>query len=279
MRIYTILISLLIFPIIASAQSKPPSPCPSELSKVQQPEPTPKETLSNGKQHGTDNFPIFVKISKLGESRNPKKSKNTNPTKDKPSYDWGTILLVIFNGLLALFNFGLLVSNYKLWGATKDTAEAAKKSADALPTIERAYLFANIAPTNMNPLNDPLEVTLGLRNEGKTPAIITDIHIGLTGESACPTDMKKARNIPITEGMIIRGGGSHDRSVSFYWADITTQEPRQKDPDMIFYGHIIYEDIFGGTHTERFCWHHDSIALREGVYFRRCSNKEAKCHT
>jgi hypothetical protein len=270
---------LLTFAGVPYGQSKPPGPGPTVFEKTEQPqnEPTQKTTESDTKKHGTEDFPFVIKIKETDKTEDVKDG-NTTKADDKSTVDMWTKAIVFCTGLIALFNLGLLVANCKLWKTTKKAADAAKKSADALPKIERAYLFTDIVPTNVCPHNDPLKITLSLHNEGKTPAIITDLYVNLTSETTCPADMEKARNIPITEGRVIRGGGSHDRPIPFSSADIPIK-PKQKDPDLIAYGRVVYEDIFGDTHTEKFCWHHDSNALSEGVYFRRCSNKEANCHT
>ncbi len=192
-----------------------------------------------------------------------------------------------FLALLALLQFiAMGVQAHflrKTLRATKEAAEAAQKSAEALPIIERAHLFAEISDVD-EAFPAHLNIILKISNEGKTPAIVTHVAVGLIEGSACPGDIKRTRNIRITKGGVIRGGGFHNEPISFDWCSwaspsLGSQGRRSlmpnTAPDLVLFGLITYKDIFKDTHTLRFCWHHDAHATREIAYFSQCNNNDA----
>jgi hypothetical protein len=169
MKIYIFTIALLMFTATTYSQSNPPTPRPIVSSEIQKPEATPKKELSNGYQHGTDNFPIVVKISNLREDINPPISKNTTPTEDKSSYDWGTIMLVIFNGILAISTIALWWSTRNMWKATNKTADLTYKTFIATNRprlrIRRVHSDPSILP-----------VWVYISNIGGSNAIAVELH-------------------------------------------------------------------------------------------------------
>lgn len=100
-----------------------PSPTPSKLSEPQQNEAKPKKAESNNQQYGSDEFPLAVKIIKSKEPY----SEEASQTKNTEQYATTNWLLVIFNGLLALFTLGLFISTYKLWKTSAQTIELTKQ--------------------------------------------------------------------------------------------------------------------------------------------------------
>jgi glycosyltransferase involved in cell wall biosynthesis len=184
--------------------------------------------------------------------------------------DW---LLVVFTGILALFTWKLWRSTDKMWIATKKAAEVAEKSAEALPLVERAYLFADIELRKDR--FDEWEIVIKLFNEGKTPAIINGVYTDIIMRADCPADIKEDRLIRIIEGTIIKAGDSIEEPIYGTGARKQPTIGRQPLPErFICFGRVDYRDIFQkDTRITRFCFHHDSEAFGEGVYFRRCGIK------
>ena len=97
--------------------------------------------------------------------------------------------------VIAIFTFSLWWATYRMMKVVREqsidmkdsivaaqkAARAAQDSANALPAIERAYVFSNIKVKK--DMSDPdtvrdFEAELWLKNHGKTPAIIKEIGFG-----------------------------------------------------------------------------------------------------
>jgi hypothetical protein len=213
---------LTLFVISASAESQPPIPIgtqhnnnnPAEGSKEQ----------SNEDKYSCESLRTLLKeIISQYQNQNIKNIESQehhwyNTFMDNTT-NW---LLVLFNLLLVVVTGLLVLYNYRLWKATKGllevsnkqwdanirqmmytvkhnaralranerAADAAKDSADALPAIERAYLFVKITMDNPNyegiagtidkePQYNMGNVKIIVTNRGKTAALITGFHIPL----------------------------------------------------------------------------------------------------
>src|ERR1700724_2934517 len=76
--------------------------------------------------------------------------------------------------------------------ATKVSADAAKKSVEHIPNVERVYVFFASATSDAIP--DPhgfIKIKYSFKNSGRTPAILRRIQIGAEYlESGFPTNIK-----------------------------------------------------------------------------------------
>lgn len=117
--------------------------------------------------------------------------------------DWWT---AVFTCLLFIATSGLWIFTGFMWAATKRAADAARVSADALPIVERAYVYPEIVATGpieelirnatvyylgdtekQNiPVPETAEITFNIKNYGKTPAILKTIYAGF-GVGPVPT--------------------------------------------------------------------------------------------
>jgi len=197
--------------------------------------------------------------------------------------------LDIHNGSVAAFativiaGFTVLLwrSTHKMWKATKDTAQAALKTAEALPTIEKAYLFVDVELRQHEQFKR-WEVIIKIYNGGKTPAIDLQGYADFIESSVCPININEANSIRLTKGNIMKAGEEHIEPVAgpASWT-IPDAEQLINSPNKnsICYGRVDYRDIFEKAHSVYFCWHHDSEAVGEGFYFRRCDNKKANRRT
>lgn len=139
----------------------------------------------------------------------------------------------------------------------KKSADAAKASADNLPIVERAYVFANVKFGGINGLsNGDVEflALLYLKNYGRTPAIIKEIAF-MGGNYP---------NYPVKETF---GKGHHPiepfvaSGEKFYedrWIFIITESQWEKiilrNSTIYCFGCIKYITIFGEEHSHGFCW-------------------------
>ena len=150
-----------------------------------------------------------------------------------------------------------------MWKSTKDAAEAAKKAADALPTIERAYVFVKTEP--LRHVQDGSSVTINaavsMKNYGRTPAMLNNIYGVITLRDA---RVHEALEIQIPPGFIL--GANIDETnpcpyqVSTHLRDAEWQSIEMENVPAYCCGVIKYEDIFHVAHETGFCWEYSSTA-------------------
>ncbi len=103
-------------------------------------------------------------------------------------------ITALATAIIAVFTICLWWSTRKLWKttirsveATEKAADAAKASSEALPTLERAYLYVSSVNVNMEnwmyaPTDQISPIKIEVSNYGRTPAkvkeIITTIQVG-----------------------------------------------------------------------------------------------------
>lgn len=143
--------------------------------------------------------------------------------------------------------------------AAETAAKAAKDSADALPAMERAYIFVNVRRKE-----EQKEFVVGknfcaivVLNEGKTPAILKRVN-KLAKVFVYPYTIPEYPcvpypKMPVVEDIIARR--------DLRWIDvdfILTQEElnhiNSGSGVLICLGCIQYEDVLGKLHETGFCW-------------------------
>jgi hypothetical protein len=200
--------------------------------------------------------------SKTAPKNTYKENSNSQSgaVKDDPIATY-TLWLVIFTGLL-------VVCNAALWLYTKKSADAAKKAANAMPEVERAYLFVEIpASADREPIiptsgvNDFIEgdtetdITVQIWNRGKTLAILTNIHAdyGIVVEYPKPIQEVTESKIPLG-GVVIASAKWKNIPVTTHIKDKEWEEIRNGNMRLICHGRIDYLDIWKDSHYTRFCW-------------------------
>jgi hypothetical protein len=143
--------------------------------------------------------------------------------------------IVTFIALLAL-------STLLLWVSTRRAANAARKAAEHLPAVERAYVFGG--PTDLFLLHDQASVRLAMQNYGKTPAVVREWLVEFVAQE--PRGVKpaydKAKKTETNE--ILEPFKLFSPPTLF----------RSEIPAPFFIvGYITYDDVFRQSHTTRFC--------------------------
>lgn len=180
--------------------------------------------------------------------------------------------------VIAFFTWTLWIATKRLWKVSlqqskdmkisltiaRDAADAAKKSADALPAIERAYVFSNIKINK--DMSDPdtvrdFEAELWLKNHGKTPAIIKEIGFG--GQYPSNPFNKLHIHHPIDS---IIGSGDEVYETRYWfpitgndWFDFIDTKPKIK---FFCIGYIKYITVFGEEDCHPFYWEFDGMSKR-----------------
>jgi hypothetical protein len=190
---------------------------------------------------------------------------------------------------LVLVTFGLAIYTAKLYHATvglgkdarntsdrqatemeksltiaKEAANAAQKSADALPLVEKAYLFIFVELGNK--LASPYQtngdmlfsIHTQITNHGKTPAILNKISGYRVNQDSCPT-ISTAISPPalaVPSGIVVGCGTPYNMTdspglviPSAEWEQIIKGQIK-----LFWYGRIEYKDVLGGSRETGFCW-------------------------
>jgi hypothetical protein len=269
---------------VLSAYSQGPAPRPLILSQTKQNQAEPKHTKSGEQQLGSDELPLAVKIIKAKEP-NHKENDNTKNTNENATTNW---LLVLFNGLLAIFTLGLYITSHRMWKSTKSAADAAKKSADSLQAIERAYLFIDYMKWNhwKQPFTiaeyNQSSVEMGISNTGRTPAINYEIGIKVaikTGGYPTKEDARKVTKISLPMTIVIKSQEVEPFSCFERIGPSVITETDFSKCAIICYGFIRYDDIFfkDKHHEMLFCYEFKPSQSHES--FRVSLDTELNCYT
>jgi hypothetical protein len=189
--------------------------------------------------------------------------------------------IATFSMAVALFALALATFSYFQLRPLRLTASAARDSAAALPALERAYVFLTVEGTNIEPLLlearanigaemapmtvDGLSVHYRYENHGNTPAIIRAASVEFAHLTVLPSDLRYG-DTPVDGEIVIRGGEANprDKAETRYLTTPLTQEDvirlSNGESFLWFYGHVVYDDIFGKGHETAFCWYYNGPA-------------------
>jgi hypothetical protein len=144
---------------------------------------------------------------------------------------------------------------------SRDTAAAAKASADALPALERPYVFMRFSQGVFNTKEriaeilerGRVELSISFTNHGKTPAIVKDISYEIIHRDRL---MEPSYANQLTQERIIRCFetiGSFEVALAELDGR-TIENIREGESSIFFYGRLVYDDVFGVEHVTSFCW-------------------------
>lgn len=237
---------------------------------------------------GAEQSPLFIQIVPGTQSKEDADYKEYERHK-KPFYESigaiSTVWIAIITTILALLNIGLWRATKKSADAAKQAADAAQRSANALPAIERAYVFVTINGEVKGiewgtPGDTIITLTIPIyfRNEGKTPAILTNIVFDILQRQEAPTkSIFPLRKIDIPPGgRVISGGGNyrlrHEEPLSVsQWEEIQANGLLQ----LFCYGKVTYRDILKNEQWTSFCWEYNPPRKR----FIVCENTDLNDYT
>lgn len=191
-----------------------------------------------------------------------------------------TFLLAIFTLVLAISTIGLWIVTVRASKHTEKAANAAKDSADALPIIERAYVFVEEIMWQNRFVDEPIQpvtnyLSVRFINHGNTPAIIRKVFVLADKLIVYPISIDIG-DFKIPEGIIV---SSREDKKSGVISIMTSAEEIKKIREgtlkLICYGCIIYEDILRKERRTYFCWEYNKSLER----FYISDNKELNYYT
>lgn len=259
--IILIFISILLtisFTNISFAQSKQPIPEPLNGNSQRKEKACLTNDNSNYQHRGTEQFPLFVKTPRpttKEEAEYEQYERHTKPAYEKIS--------VWVNGGVVFISLILLVVNIFLWITTRRAANAAKVSADALMSSERAYLFIDSiewpnknGSSSLGEFNQSSTIVTVV-NAGRTPAILQNFNSKIIiKKNGYPSKDNPNYTMPleIPKGVIIKSDGTETFTHHTVFSPAIISEDDFSQSTLLCYGYIRYEDIFGKIHEAGFCY-------------------------
>lgn len=173
----------------------------------------------------------------------------------------------------ALFTGVLTVATILLWIETKKASDGAKRAAEALPAIERAYLFLDA--DRMGALNERLGSEGGIsssllevsfKNYGRTPAIFEGISKACVYSATGYPAPRNAQDATIPAGLVVAQGGGMGPFpcvVSVTSGEITQAETGNGAIFLI--GEVSYFDVQRRRRITRFCWRYNFLVDAFGI--------------
>jgi hypothetical protein len=164
--------------------------------------------------------------------------------------------------------------------AAQSSAATAQRSIDTLPIVERAYLFLDQACFGSSArtytavpriavdeqggnraieYDRRLDIEFWFRNFGRTPATITNIVSGIGYYQSYPLEIEEPVGVPL--GFIVAADGISDK-----WpcdGQLNREEwenARQGIGHILFFGRVMYLDIFNSRRETMFCFEFDWIS-------------------
>ncbi len=154
-------------------------------------------------------------------------------------------------------------------------AEAAKKSADSIPDMQRAYLLVDAAGTVLpKTLAANAPARIGFKNYGKTPATLRGVagryyySAGTPGRISLPQSA-----LPVTSA-VADGGAVGPYDIALDASDEEIARAQKGDGTMVVQALIGYVDLFGEAHETGICFGFDAKA---GA-FAACSDPQLNYH-
>lgn len=200
-------------------------------------------------------------------------------------------LISNYNGIVvALATVAIAFFTYTLWRATsglfgvaqeqfrdmktslaaaQKAADAAEKSANALPAMERAYIFVTVRRKDPKKRltvdwNNFCEIVI--KNQGKTPAVIRYIESFATVLSDITPEIEiKLTGIMPRIEKVIQSGEEYVINVdtSTIKEDKLSDITNKPNTRLLCYGLVQYEDVFGESHDTGWCWWFEPITTKD----------------
>jgi len=256
--------------------SNEPSPTPGENSQNWQSCATKTNKNGNAHQYCTPKEPLLIKIdeSKVANQNTDTQRQNI----EQKSFIEHTVEIIspflsaIATIAIAIFTIFLVIYNKKMWETTaqsvavaKESADAAKKSAEVLPITERAYLFIDDVKQREQHANTVIAygndriigINIEIKNYGHTPAIIDDSSIKIQYRVDYPNegDLEMLFLKPIPPNTIIASGKPFIHTGEIKIPRVELMAIERGDTYLFCEGEIKYKDIFKENHRTWFSWH------------------------
>jgi hypothetical protein len=178
----------------------------------------------------------------------------------------GAIQVIMFWWQLQVLKKSLR-DNSEMSKAARESADAAKASADLAQKMERAFVTAEVTPAAL-PLASPqrawaeddtteVSANVVVRNHGRTPAIIRGIHINPVVAFSPPATTQAFLGGPqrsLPPALAIVASGTYEVVVKRAIPRLLWQDAVNGKKTLFCGGKIEYDDVLGQRHETTFCW-------------------------
>lgn len=175
-------------------------------------------------------------------------------TKDAAGF-FTALLFVLGSSQLVMFFIQLKLIRESLTPA-EEAAKAALANAEHVKRVERAYVFIEPRLTHMGASR--IQFHYGIKNYGKTPAIVKSIGVSTAILDAGPDNTIHASTETLSDQLVLAPDESwplnRDRLKDCTWDKAQLDDLVQRRIHVWFYGTIVYEDVFGIERVTRFRW-------------------------
>jgi len=245
---------LFAMPVVAQTSLNPPIPSTAKASDKEQQKPAAYNQTTHDHELGTESVPVIVKM--LNPPNTDAIAAEIKKNREYQTTDDGNF--VLFSSLLVVVGIlqGVALAYTAL--VTNKAANAAKTAAEAIPLIERPYIFVHGAEWRMGQKRPPITYTVS--NNGKMAAIIKDVRIGcgieLRGQFPNPVIIG---DHPLLQEPILSANQrvarlEHSPVNEFYVFDTPANVLRNK---LIFQVIVSYNGPFSKGHETAQCWQYD----------------------
>lgn len=167
---------------------------------------------------------------------------------------------LLFIGMICVISYAQYTMLRKAIQASEAASRSAAQAALAVPSAERAYMFLeqDISASAL-PVTDSAEpahftIKFSLRNYGKTPAVVDELQAsGAYWASGYPESAQAASHAA-SHGMVV---GSNEKTppltLGFNIAVADLQHAYGGQGQILFWGRVMYRDVFGQKHETAFC--------------------------
>lgn len=302
---------LILLPLLVSAatsaKSNDPSPSPSEIRKPEQSKPSEPKAPAQKNQDRTAVPPLIIKEAPASQAQK-ESAENAKEADSKTATDWWMVWLtgiLAFVAFLQLIVFGLQARRLRQtietmekigtdqskdmqgWIAVaKESADAAKKSADVAAGYSRPMLFVSEiyfqeGQVRVDGLSLRAKIVVEIKNFGETPAFLrrscVDIAVGVQEGYLDVLTHKTGEAVDKRRSHILKPA----RVADLLQDDAALNEVINWRKILHCYGFVEYSDYLGELYICRFCkcyaapdkgagggWYDDQFGPKE---LRECS--------
>lgn len=164
----------------------------------------------------------------------------------------------IIAGVMALIaGAGLYYIGHKQARLTKISADAAREAAEALPKIERAYVFAEVLLRKVSSPFPEIPIDVCFHNHGKTPALITKLRAYPAILDSTPNALNEfpGSENTLPQGLVITANGDYWEHTPIKMSGEEWTNLKSLNKTLFCIGRIEYDDVLGRHRETGFCWH------------------------
>ncbi len=156
--------------------------------------------------------------------------------------------------------------------ATIIAALIAKRAPDAVPKVERAYVFVTVTRQSVTENDRTLVIKVHFHNRGRTPAMMRMLRTYVVwGDSAPQSLLEHDRaNREMPQGLVIASGDEHVETIREHITELQFRDLADVAKHAFVVGLLSYQDVWGDKHQVGFCWMSQPQRDSDGIQFIPC---------